>query len=490
MIFTPTDEQSCIILSNANCLKVRAGAGSGKTRTLLEYAKEKRGMRMLYIVFNRSVMLEAQDVMPRNVTVVTGHKLAYQAFGHKYKDRLVGNLNPYELIDNEMIEFHGNKEEAYVFGFRVVEVLTNFLASKEDEVNKYCLGSDIRSIENRFYPSDLIVQARKMWALMQDENSGFSVTHDAYLKMYHLSDPKLNMYDCIMFDEAQDANPVLLDIVEKQRGRKVFVGDEHQAIYGFRKAIDAISKIDADEELMLSRSFRFGENIAATASYILEEFKGSSFRVHGCREQDSINAPFTTGKDDVAYIMRNNSNIFAQANEFANRDIPIKFVGGVDGYRFGDILELNKFKETGNTSHHLFRSFEDYDQICEIAKSTRDISMLSMVGTINRFGNSVVGMAGSIFKAQENKHEHPVTFSTAHKSKGLEFDNVVLGEDFFDVESDKIDPEEVNLLYVAASRAKKNIVLNDGLNHHLSQIRQHVMTTPPQPKSKSQTIKY
>jgi len=471
--FTPTEEQEQIIKSNASCLKVRAGAGSGKTRTLIEYAKAKRGMRTLYIVFNRSVMLEAEEVMPRNVTVVTGHKLAYQAIGHKFSHRLVNNLNPYELVDDGTIEFHGNDEECYVFGFRVIEVLTNFLASREEVINKHCLGSDIRSIEKRFYPSDLIVQARKIWSMMCDENSSFPITHDAYLKMYHLTDPKLHMYDCIMFDEAQDANPVLLDIVERQRGRKVFVGDEHQAIYGFRKAIDAISKIDADEELMLSKSFRFGENIAATASYILEKFKGSSFRVTGCRDFDEINGTFEHGKDEIAYVFRNNSSVFAMANEMANRGFPIQFVGGVDGYKFGDILELNKFKETGESSHHLFRSFEDYDQICEIARDTRDISMLSMIGTINNYGNAVVGMAGSIYAAEKKRSENPVVFSTAHKSKGLEFDHVILGNDFFDVDGKDIDPEEVNLLYVAASRAKKNIVLNDGLNQHLAHIRNH-----------------
>lgn len=58
---------------------------------------------------------------------------------------------------------------------------------------------------------------------MTDEKSAFVCAHDAYLKLYQLSDPQLD-YDCILLDEAQDTNPVLGAIVAGQRGQKIFVG--------------------------------------------------------------------------------------------------------------------------------------------------------------------------------------------------------------------------------------------------------------------------
>jgi hypothetical protein len=49
--------------------------------------------------------------------------------------------------------------------------------------------------------------------------------HDHYLKLWHLSGPKINA-DYILFDEAQDANPVLVDIVRQQtHAQLVWVGD-------------------------------------------------------------------------------------------------------------------------------------------------------------------------------------------------------------------------------------------------------------------------
>lgn len=60
------------------------------------------------------------------------------------------------------------------------------------------------------------------------------------------------------------------------------------------------------------------------------------------------------------------------------------------------------------------------------------------------------------------------TITNAHQSKGLEFDEVVLGGDFFDlyekqlrVESKKEWEEfqqELNLFYVAITRAKKRLI--------------------------------
>ncbi len=59
---------------------------------------------------------------------------------------------------------------------------------------------------------------------------------------------------------------------------------------------------------------------------------------------------------------------------------------------------------------------------------------------------------------------------TAHKAKGLEFDYVQLGDDFFSVlERDPDDQiDEFNLSYVAVTRAKKGLFLNKDLQKLLA----------------------
>ncbi|WP_240351889.1 ATP-binding domain-containing protein, partial [Pectobacterium brasiliense] len=55
--------------------------------------------------------------------------------------------------------------------------------------------------------------------------------------------------------------------------------------------------------------------------------------------------------------------------------------------------------------------------------------------------------------------------STAHRSKGLEWDTVILNDDFSDITdpllSDAARTDETNLLYVATTRARKILVRNE-----------------------------
>lgn len=43
--------------------------------------------------------------------------------------------------------------------------------------------------------------------MINKDDVSVKITHDVYLKLYHLRKPKLHKYQCIMVDEAQDCNP-------------------------------------------------------------------------------------------------------------------------------------------------------------------------------------------------------------------------------------------------------------------------------------------
>jgi len=75
-----TKEQIAIVGSSGN-IKINAVAGSGKTTTLIEYARARPGEKILYLAFNKAVKLEAEKKFSEkgvsNVRIETAHSLAY-----------------------------------------------------------------------------------------------------------------------------------------------------------------------------------------------------------------------------------------------------------------------------------------------------------------------------------------------------------------------------------------------------------------------------
>ena len=91
-----TPEQLEIINSTGD-IRINAVAGSGKTTTVIEYAKVRPATsRILYLAFNKSVKLEASKKFAEqglhNVKVETAHSLAYRyiVFQNNYKVKSQG----------------------------------------------------------------------------------------------------------------------------------------------------------------------------------------------------------------------------------------------------------------------------------------------------------------------------------------------------------------------------------------------------------------
>ncbi len=53
-----TSEQKAIVQSKGD-IRINAVAGSGKTTTIIEYARARPDSRILYLAFNKAVKLEA-----------------------------------------------------------------------------------------------------------------------------------------------------------------------------------------------------------------------------------------------------------------------------------------------------------------------------------------------------------------------------------------------------------------------------------------------
>ncbi len=484
-----TTEQQAIIdakVDPGSALKAIAYAGTGKTSTLVELAAANPASDVLYLACNKSVAAEAMMRFPTNTLTKTGHALAYAAVGKQYRSNL-SNIFNWQLCKSYGISLY----EASV----LLASLENFLNSSEDHPTEDHIQEDhLHRFPEGSYKEITLARVERLWKEMKDSSYGMPMTHSGYLKLFGTFHPKLP-YDMVLLDEAQDTNPVMLRLMldQMKAGAKVyFVGDPYQQIYTWRGALDAMTKIEAPE-FYLTKSFRFGRNIAAFASKILSRMFGQQRPLLGHDPIEDSTSSAMAGPYTV--ICRTNAGLVQEAYSLAVSGKRL-FVVGPDKFaitlsEIDDLFHLysNKkaFIKSKRVAYH-----ENYAKLKEYAEESLDLELGSKIGILDMFTKDWPKVKSTIEKAL-SVMEPEVTLTTCHKAKGLEWDNVRIGGDFtelhveapegtacarYDQEEppklkkvvpnstdkpDEIHAEEVNLLYVACTRAKRVLALTSDL---------------------------
>jgi F-box protein 18 (helicase) len=270
-----TEEQKAIINSTGN-VKINAVAGSGKTTTVIEYARTRpKNSRILYIAFNKSVKTEAikkfSDKGLISVKAETAHSLAYKniVFNNNYKVSSNG-YKANEIAELLGLKGNGDKHAEYIIANHVNKFIAYFCNSEKQRVQDLNYLDHVSDQKARIFVKNYYAYIEKQTRLFlaKMDKGEIDITHDFYLKKFQLSNPQLN-FDYILFDEGQDASPAMLDIFLKQSATKIIVGDTHQQIYGWRFAVNSLEKVDFSA-LNLSTSFRFSQDIANLANKVLE----------------------------------------------------------------------------------------------------------------------------------------------------------------------------------------------------------------------------
>lgn len=465
-----TFEQRNIIKSNDSFMHIIAFAGTGKTTTLVQYAINNPQKKILYIAYNDSVVKEAKKKFPPNVNVMTSHSLAYAKVGNSYKNKLKSFIKVDEVRKALLLK---RNSKNIIISKKVLEGIEKFCYSSYLNLfDAYYMVEDIPcSKEN--YNSFL----KRIWDKMENKTSKFPVIHDFYLKKFEMLSPKLD-YDCILFDEAQDANPATKSIIMKQRMYKnmtiLFVGDNHQEIYSFRGSKNALSR-EKNQKYKLTESFRFGNNIANVANSLLNLLKKENLKIKGNKKiKDSINNYNTNLQ--TAIISRTNAMVIANAIQKSEENKKIYFVGGIKDYNFSKIIDVDNLYK-GNTSSIIdknikrYKTFDNFEKQINLEENKEYLFLSKIVKKYSeKLRNSMDNLNKLIVY---NKEEADIILSTAHKSKGLEFEQVILSNDFnkfFDKEDNlkqNIKEEEINILYVALTRAMYSLITNKELDKML-----------------------
>ena len=411
---TLTTEQTQIlqaVLNGEPLIKVVAFAGTGKTTLLYEIAKNIKGKK-LYLAFNKAIQLEANEKFQNTNTLVkTTHSLAYNFIVNRYGYNLKKNYSTMEISQIYSVDYNTAYTAKIIFENFCNSASSGFSISDEDSIEKKL--------------------AKRMFDDM--ENKKISITHSFYLKKFQLdlihNKLYLPTYDMLLLDEAQDTNDVTLSIFYSIPAKqKIIVGDRHQQIYSFRGSINAINKIKA-KIFYLTHSFRFNEKIAYKATNFLEIFKNEKQSLKGLGNKSTISTK--------AIISRTNAELILQMKYLIEDKKHFKTIRNPDDI-FGLALNLSKLSNNQEVDdeYKYLNSFKreykfmrkKYDDILDFISEhiEEDIEFLTAI-KVARMDNleNIYKIAKENFLKDSNLY-----LTTAHTSKGLEFDEVIVCDDF------------------------------------------------------------
>lgn len=525
--FQLTDEQESILASDAKVIKVNAYAGTGKTFILEKFSQRHIKKKGLYIAFNRELKNDAEKRFPSTVKCMTIHGLAFPIFGKDLMHKLNSFIFPQNLA--EYIQAP-DEEFAQIYYRLVLNTVKSFTYSRDfsfqvehidqsevDDLVKVLIQENDPKVESimSWSPAKILTDAETIWSHMIDPKSDFPTTHDAYLKLLQLSEPRLP-YGTILLDEAQDVNPAMLSIFESQHHcRKVLAGDPYQSIYRFRNSIDAMTYSKAKEDYYLTKSFRFGSSVANVANSFLGVLNESRPVVGLSEIQDKVlssNLFWAHGyidgnrKKTKAIISRTNAQLIEESVYAIENGYKIYMKGGEVQFEMLKMLSDMALKDIRPSDLFLASIYDAHKDGKKAFESLIQVSKETDLGDWHVRCKLVKKYQHNIYRVIENitsnicdqrNGEDIMVLTTVHRSKGLEYDLVKLADDFdlrYLLTENNIkkfkerkeakqketghhlewrqpkrieDRENLHLLYVGATRAKEVLFLPDELVEHV-----------------------
>lgn len=469
---TPTDEQAAfqsasvsLLGAHRGIIKSTAGAGCGKTTALkgaVTDCSRAGASRLLVLAYSKALISEMQSAFGSCAVVRTFNSIALESVRAITNARSIGQIYPSHVIQ----AFDLNKKRLPIDPQTFAKIVIGI-------VGKFCSSAD-RAFTSAHVPSwvrdpvvaDLGLQYATVLfdALRVSSRTTLPLSHDVYVKDWHLQGcPGLSNYDQVFLDEAQDASDVMLSCLAYAQ-RATYVGDAGQQIFQFRGSQDAMLKVPG-REYPLTLSFRFGPPIADLVNRILQcKSSPPPIKIRGLAGKPSRVGTISP-RDEHTRIFRTNTALIRDAITLRDLGESFTIVGDTNDLRdkAESVFALirNAPKEA---KHPAFSFFKSHDSLAEWScdhPGTDTAQVYLLARDYEQREEDLIRVLSG--RGQSSKGR--VTLTTCHKAKGREWANVIVREDFGQSlaiarrrGASQFD-DELNHLYVAASRAKSAVEL-------------------------------
>lgn len=442
-------------------LVVEALAGSGKTSTIVEALSHTYdGDRVLMVAFNKSIAEELKTRVPPGVEVSTLHSFGLKAITRAHGRR---KINGYTVADELRKRDRYMGREARNAIVKLVGLAKGCLLESVEDLDSLAdaYGIDVPRGYDRF---KLISTAARLVSRARESTDG-PIDFDDMIFLPVAQDLALPTFDFVFVDETQDLNRAQLEIVVRaagDKGRIVAVGDRRQAIYGFRGADSQaiprmIDRLGA-KVLPLSITYRCPQKVVREAQRLVPTIEEAPTASEGIVRSASEDELFAKAAPGDFVISRTNAPLISLAWRWLasgrkaiirGRDIASglsAFVRQADAYKTSELVALvekwradesGRLAARGRPADHVDDKADCLIAICEGCETCEEVleKLERLFGDRNEAG--------------------AILLSSTHRSKGLEADRVWLLRDTYRAAE---GGEEANLLYVAITRAKRELI--------------------------------
>jgi superfamily I DNA/RNA helicase len=466
------------ILRSGRDLVVLARAGTGKTSTMVEavirFCQEYSRARVLTCAFNvknareldsrlRDAGLDWKQASAKTLNSV-GLATCKKAWGkgvevEPQKGRRIARGLALDYESQNVAPIPGLKGKISKLATMAKITLTD--PTNTPAMVNLCWDYAIAEEQDEVAPLCRLAKA----AMDQSREDSMIVDFDDQLWFPHVFKLQPWKHDLVIVDEAQDMNPSQLELARKSvksGGRLIAIGDDRQAIYGWRGADSNFMSRMVDElnavTLPLPLTYRCAQNIVAEAQALVPDYRAHDSNPEGTVDTVSRGKMEAEAREGDFIISRLNAPLLPLCLGFLKDGIPA-LIQGRDV--MGQLIALIERSECETTSDLIlwidgYESIEraklvaaDADeQVLEALKDRCDcIRALAPERTLCR---DLCHYLDTLFTDKDDSRV--ITLSSAHRSKGLERDRVWLLQDTF-----RSGGQEDNCLYVAITRARSEL---------------------------------
>jgi DNA helicase II / ATP-dependent DNA helicase PcrA len=475
----PTTEQHHIIeaaRSTSSNLIVNALAGTGKTTTIEMICNAITTIPILYLAFNKRIVVEAEKRMPSHTECRTQNSLGHRVWAQATGRRLVVASDKMRTIVKAIIGELNRKDQGEAWE-DYAETLKWLQWAKRDGLvpdswtgpceravtwDDFCLMHEDQPSTQQTY----IINTALRRSILAAYEGG--IDYDDQIYMPVLFGGPWPKFPLVIIDEAQDWGPLGHRMLDKLvTKRLIAVGDPWQSIYAFKGAVCNGMSILRDrfemEEYPLSVTWRVPKTGVLRANGRVSWYKAASTNPDGevihLDEWGPAQIPA-----EAAIICRNNAPLLSMGFKLLKAGMPIKMVGFDIGAGLVRILKklgppdmkeqsirdaIRRWADAQFSSGKSPAGVEDRVDCLEILINNRNTLQEAIVH------------AEAIFKRDDIK---PIQLLSGHKAKGLEWPDVIHLDPWripskFAREGTEAWEQELNVKYVIETRFKQRLFL-------------------------------